>query len=121
MIRYFVIDGVEQPADFSIMTLAQLGREYNTDITGLFEVFQGFSDEVEYIDAVAKVGMCALNAGAKREGITKSYTVYDLYDILTRDMSLAEQFINTLFESMQGDKNFTEPPTKVAKKKDHDE
>lgn len=123
MIRYFTIEGVDTPADFSIRTLAQLGREYHTDITGLFEAFKNFADEVDYIDAVAKIGMCALNAGAKREGITKSYTVYDLYDILTRDMSLAEQFINTLFQSMQGDENFTEPPkkTKVAKKKNHDE
>ena len=120
MVRYFTINGVEQPADFSIMTLAQLGREYNTDITGLYEVFKGFANEVDYIEAVATIGMCALNAGAKREGIAESYTKYDLYDILTRDMSLAEQFINALFESMQGEAVFQKPPMtgqKEAKRK----
>ena len=115
MLRYFVIEGVDTPADFSIRTLAQLGREYHTDITGLFDVFQNFADEVDYIDAVAKIGMCALNAGAQREGTGKIYTMYDLYDILTKDMSLAEQFINALFESMQGDAVFQKPPTTAAK------
>lgn len=117
MVRYFSINGVDTPADFSIRTLAQLAREYKTDITGLFDVFQNFADEADYIDAVAKIGMCALNVGAQREGLDKTYTVYDVYDILTRDMALAEQFLNALFESMQGDEVFTKPPkkTKVAK------
>lgn len=118
MVKYFVIDGVDTPADFSIMTLAQLARTYDTDITGLFDVFSNFKSEVEYIDAVAHIGVCALNAGAKRESTGNSFTVYNLYDILSVDMSLAEQFIEALFASMKADANFTKPPktTKVAKK-----
>lgn len=122
MIRYITVNGVDTPADFSIRTLAQLAREYKTDITGLFDVFQNFADEVDYIDAVAKIGMCALNAGAQREGLGKTYTVYDIYDILTRNMALAEQLLAALFESMQGDEVFTKPPkeAKVAKKTEAD-
>lgn len=117
MVRYFSIDGVDTPADFSIRTLAQLARVYNTDITGLFEAFSNFKDELDYIDAVANIGSLALNAGAQREGTGKSYTAYDLYDILSQDMTLAEQIINSLFESMQSSANFTAPPkAKVAKK-----
>ena len=117
MVRYFSIDGVDTPADFSIRTLAQLARVYNTDITGLFDAFSNFKDELDYIDAVANIGSLALNAGAQREGTGKSYTAYDLYDILSQDMALAEQMINSLFESMQSSANFTAPPkAKVAKK-----
>lgn len=117
MVRYFSIDGVDTPADFSIRTLAQLARVYNTDITGLFDTFSSFKDELDYIDAVANIGSLALNAGAQREGTGKSYTAYDLYDILSQDMTLAEQMINSLFESMQSSGNFTAPPkAKVAKK-----
>lgn len=117
MIRYITVNGVDTPADFSIRTLAQLARAYNTDITGLFEVFSSFKDELDYIDAVANIGSLALNAGAQREGTGKSYTAYDLYDILSQDMALAEKMINSLFESMQSTENFTEPPkAKVAKK-----
>lgn len=125
MIRYFNVDGFDQPADFSIRTLAQLAREYKTDITGLFEVFNNFKDEVDYIEAVARIGKIAFNAGSEREILDVSYTVYDMYDILTRDMTLAERLINALFESMQGEKNFTKPPKRrraeVAKSKEDDE
>ena len=117
MIRYINIAGVEHPVDYSIMTLAQLARAYKSDITGLAEVFQSFKDEVEYIDAVATIGVVALNAGAKREGTGKEFTKYDLYDALSADMSLANSLVTDLFDSMRGDAVFTTPPTAAEKKK----
>ena len=39
MIHYFDIAGHSAPADFSIMTLAQLAQKYGSDMTGLAEVF----------------------------------------------------------------------------------
>lgn len=117
MVHYLDIAGQSTPADFSIMTLAQLAKTYGTDITGLAEVFQNFSDEVEYIEVVANIGVMAFNAGAKREKTGKEYTIYDMYDALSSDMSLAEALINHLFTSMRGDAVFPAPPATAEKKK----
>lgn len=117
MVHYFDIAGHSAPADFSIMTLAQLAQKYGSDMTGLAEVFQGFEDEAQYIDAVANIGVIAFNAGAKREKTGKEFTIYDMYDALTSDMSLAEKLINTLFSSMRGEEVFPTPRATAEKKK----
>lgn len=117
MVHYFDIAGHSAPADFSIMTLAQLAQKYGSDMTGLAEVFQGFEDEIQYIDAVANIGVIAFNAGAKREKTGKEFSIYDMYDALTADMSLAEKLINTLFSSMRGEEVFPTPRATAEKKK----
>ena len=117
MVHYLDIAGQSAPADFSIMTLAQLAKTYNTDITGLAELFQSFSDEVEYIEVVANIGVMAFNAGAKREKTGKEFSIYDMYDALTADMSLAENLLNNLFSSMRTEQVFTTPPATAEKKK----
>lgn len=117
MVHYLDIAGQSTPADFSIMTLAQLAKTYNTDITGLAEVFQNFSDEVEYIEVVANIGVAAFNAGAKREKTGKEFSIYDMYDALTADMSLAENLLNNLFSSMRTEQVFPTPPATAGKKK----
>lgn len=117
MVHYLDIAGQSTPADFSIMTLAQLAKTYNTDITGLAELFQSFSDEVEYIEVVANIGVMAFNAGAKREKTGKEFSIYDMYDALTADMSLAENLLNNLFSSMRTEQVFPTPPATAEKKK----
>ncbi len=117
MVHYFDIAGHSTPADFSIMTLAQLAQKYHSDMTGLAEVFQGFEDEAQYLEAVANIGVIAFNAGSKRENTGKEYTIYDMYDALTADMSLAEKLINTLFSSMRGEEVFPTPRATAEKKK----
>lgn len=117
MVHYLDIAGQSTPADFSIMTLAQLAKTYNTDITGLAELFQSFSDEVEYIEVVANIGVMAFNAGAKREKTGKEFSIYDMYDALTADMSLAENLLNNLFSSMRTEQVFPTPPATAGKKK----
>lgn len=117
MVHYLDIAGQSTPADFSIMTLAQLAKTYNTDITGLAELFQSFNDEVEYIEVVANIGVAAFNAGAKREKTGKEFTIYDMYDALTADMSLAENLLNNLFSSMRTEQVFPTPRATAEKKR----
>ena len=105
------------PADYSIMTVAQIAQHYGTDVTGLVDVFQNLNGEVAYLEAIATIGAYALNAGAKREATGKTYTVYDMYDYLTEDMSLASQLIETLFSSVSGKSVFPTPPATAEKKK----
>ena len=90
MVHYLDIAGQSAPADFSIMTLAQLAKNTALTLQGLPKSLN-FSDEVEYIEVVANIGVMAFNAGAKREKTGKEYTIYDMYDALSSDMSLAEE------------------------------
>lgn len=111
MIRLLKIGNAECPADFSIKTAIKLAKAYGVDITGLQEKVANLGDLEGYLDFVAKVGVIALNEGAEREGIEKRYTVYDLYDVLTEDLSIAEELIANLFDSFGGKKVF---PTATA-------
>lgn len=106
MLRTLNIGGEQCPADFSIMTAIKLAKEYGVDITGLQEKVANLGDLEGYLDFVAKLGAIALNQGAKREGIDKHYTVYDLYDILGDDLSIAEELVANLLDSFGGKKVF---------------
>ena len=106
MVRTFNIGGEQCPADFSIMTAVKLAKEYGVDITGLQEKVSNLGDLEGYLDFVAKIGVIALNEGAKREGLEKRYTIYDLYDILSEDLSIAEEFVSNLLDSFGGKKVF---------------
>ena len=70
---------------------------------------------------MATSGSVALTEGARRAtqtGEYKSYSVDDLFDMLTVDMSIAEQLLNELFASMEGSNVFpTAPKGKAPKKK----
>ena len=106
MVRTFNIGGEQRPADFSIMTAVKLAKEYGVDITGLQEKVSNLGDLEGYLDFVAKIGVIALNEGAKREGREKRYTIYDLYDILSEDLSIAEELVANLLDSFGGKKVF---------------
>lgn len=117
MIRYFEINGAQEPADFNIMTSATLARECGTDITGLVEKLQSYTNEIDYIDFAAKVGVEALNAGAKRNATGKTFTVYDLYDAFTANFALAAELITAFVQAMTGESVFPAPAETLAEKK----
>lgn len=117
MIRHLNISGEPCPADFSIFTLAQLARKYDTDITGLGELLAQQTSLEEQIRLVASIGEVALNNGAKREGIRKHYTEYDLYDALTADMSLSGEILSAFSETFKGSTVFPMPSKGTAKPK----
>lgn len=114
MIRNINYCGERRPADFSIMTAIKLAKEYDVDITALQEKIANLGDMEGYMDFVARLGVIALNEGAKREGLDDRYTVYDLYDALSEDLSIAEELINNLLDSFGGKKVF---PTATETKK----
>lgn len=115
MIRYIEIAGESHPADFSILTLAQLARKYDVDITGLAEVAAGGGHLDEQIQFIAEVGTAALNAGAKREGKDKRFTGYDVIDAMTVDLSLIEAILTAFKEAFEGSVVF-QKPSQTAKK-----
>lgn len=117
MIHYIKINGADKPADFSIMTVAQIAAVNGTDITGLVERIQKYSTEAEYLEFVASAGAVALNAGAKRESTGEKFTEFDLYDALSLDMSIAQVIIDKLFGSMNGNAVFQQPPVAAAPKR----
>lgn len=120
MLRTINYCGEQRPADFSIKTALMLAKEYGIDITALQEKIANLSDMEDYVDFVAKVGVIALNEGAKREGLDVRYTVYDLYDALTNDLSIAEALVDNLTDSFGGKKVFptaTEKSPSPKKKK----
>lgn len=113
-ITYNSPDGaVQLPIDFNIWTLIRVAKCYNTDLSGLQEVFKSFSNEEDSILFVANVGAVALTEGARREGggVKKHYDVDDIFDMLTIDMSIAQQLLDNLFATMEGSKVFPMAPT----------
>lgn len=117
MVQYFEINGVQEPADFNVMVAATLARECGTDITGMVELVEKFTGEVEYIDFAAKTGVEALNAGAGRMRTGKTFTKYDLYDAFTQNFSLAADFVTALIKSLSGESVFQEPTMESAPSK----
>lgn len=115
MIRQLNISGEQCPADFSIMTLAKIAREYDTDITGL-ATLAALDCLDEQLKFIATLGAEALNAGAEREHLLRKYTVYDLYDALTEDLSLAETLLTAFKDTFEGSSVFPKPSTATAKK-----
>lgn len=123
MIRHIRYEGRELPVDFNIMTLMQLAKRYDTDLSGLREVFASFTDEMSSITFIANVGAIALTEGARRTAHGAEHERYDvdrLYDMLTVDMSISEQLLTELFSSMEGSKVFptavkNRPPKKKNK------
>lgn len=121
MLRQIKYNGQELSADFNIRTLLKIAKCYNVDLTGIQEVFLGFKDDQEaMLTFVATMGSVALTEGARRTaegGEYKCYSVDDLFDMLTVDMSIAEQLLNELFASMEGSNVFPTAPKKAPKKK----
>lgn len=108
------------PVDFNIMTLVKIAKHYGTDLTGIQEVFRSFKGEEDSIVFVGTIGSVALTEGARRAadgGDYKRYNNDDVYDMLTVDMTLAEQLLSEFFESMEGSKVFPKAPAKKAPKK----
>ena len=124
MLHYIDFGGKELPVDFNIRTLIRVAKAYNTDLTGLQEVFANFTDEEDYITFVGNIGSVALTEGSRREGGGIIFTPDDVYDIITVDMSIAQQLIDMLFETMRGTEVFpaaaapTKPPKKKATRKE---
>lgn len=116
MIRTFTIAGEKCPADFSIMTAVKLAKEYGIDVTGLQAKIANLNDTEDYLDFVAKTGTIAFNEGAKREGLDKRYTVYDLYDIMSEDLSIAQELISNMLDSFGSSKVFPKATGKTSPK-----
>lgn len=122
MLRTILFDNQELPVDYSIMTALKLAEAYNTDITGLSEVFSHLNTLEEQLQFVTTVGAIALTEGSLRQaceqghGPAKRYTKYDVLDVLTADMSLAEVIIQQLSESLEATKVFQTAPPKVVPK-----
>ena len=121
MLRQINYNGTELNADFNIRTLLKIAKCYNVDLTGIEEVFRNFKDQEDILTFVATIGSVALTEGGRRAtetGVYRSYSVDDLFDMLTVDMSIAEQLLNELFASMEGSNVFpTAPKGKAPKKK----
>lgn len=118
MIRYLTVQGAKQPADFSIMTLAQVARKYDVDVTGLGELLGSKSALDEQFELLATIGVVALNNGARREGLDKRYSEFDLYDAFTADLELTSEIIVAFGESFQSSTVFQTPARKPATKRD---
>lgn len=114
MVRYFSVNGTEQPADFSIVMVARLAKRCDTDITGLVEKVQSLSDEGDFLEFAAKVGAEALNFGAKREATGKVYDEFDLYDAFTANIALASEMVTALVETLTEREVFSEPTATSA-------
>lgn len=117
MLRTINYCGEQRPADYSIMTAIKLSKEYGIDITGLQEKIASLGEMDDYIDFVARLGVVVLNEGAKREGLDVRYTVYDLYDALTADLSIAEELVDNLLDSFSNEKVFPTATGKPSPKK----
>lgn len=122
MLRYITHCGENLPVNFNIKTLLEIAKVYGTDLTGIQEVFKGFKGDEDSITFVATVGAVALTEGARRtaeDGEYKRYTLDDLYDMLTVDMSLAEQLLDVFFSSMNAPKVFPKAAKVKPPKKKH--
>lgn len=119
MLHYINHQGKQLPVDFNVWTLVRLARVYNTDLSGLQEVFAKFDNEEDSIRFVGNLGAVALTEGSRREGTNVKYTPDDIYDMLTVDMTLAQQLIDMMFATMDGPKVFpmAAPTTTPPKKK----
>jgi hypothetical protein len=121
MLHYIHHEGKELPVDFNVWTLVRLAKAYNTDLSGLQEVFAKFDNEEDYIRFVGNLGAIALTEGSRREGGGVRFAPDDIFDMLTTDMTLAQQLIDMLFATMDGPKVFpmaaptTAPPKKNRK------
>lgn len=118
MIRYIKFSGEDVAVDFSIRTLSILGREYNTDVTGLAEIVASQAENVdEILELIERLAVLALNDGAERTGDKRRYTKFDVRDAVTVDATLGETLLNMLMETFQQAEVFPKPPTEVAKPK----
>lgn len=120
MVHHIIHQGKQLPIDFNVMTLIRLAKIYNTDLTGLHEIFSKFKDEEDYINFVGNIGAVALTEGSRREGEGVKYTPDDIFDMLTVDMTLAQQLIDMMLATMNGKEVFpvaatTKPPKRRAK------
>lgn len=121
MLHYIHHEGKELPVDFNVWTLMLLAKAYNTDLSGLHEIFAKFDNEEDHIRFVGNLGAIALTEGSRREGGGIRFTPDDIFDMLTTDMTLAQQLIDMLFAAMDGTKVFptaattTAPPKKKIK------
>jgi hypothetical protein len=121
MLHYIHHEGKELPVDFNVWTLVRLAKAYNTDLSGLQEVFAKFDNEEDRIRFVGNLGAIALTEGSRREGGGVRFTPDDIFDMLTIDMTLAQQLIDMLFATMDGPEVFpmaattTAPPKRKTK------
>jgi hypothetical protein len=121
MLHYIHHEGKELPVDFNVWTLMLLAKAYNTDLSGLHEIFARFDNEEDRIRFVGNLGAIALTEGSRREGGGVRFTPDDIFDMLTIDMTLAQQLIDMLFATMDGPKVFpmaattTAPPKRKTK------
>lgn len=111
MLHYIHHEGKELPVDFNVWTLMLLAKAYNTDLSGLHEIFARFDNEEDRIRFVGNLGAIALTEGSRRDGGGVRFTPDDIFDMLTTDMTLAEQLIDMLFETMEGSTVFPMAPT----------
>lgn len=122
MLRHITHCGKELPVSFNVLTLLDIADAYNTDLTGIQEVFKSFKTTRDTVSFIAKVGAIALTEGARRTaegGEYKRYTIDDLCDMLTVDMALAEQLLDALFSSMNAPQVFPNAAQAKPPKKKH--
>lgn len=125
MLRYITSNNEQLPADFSLMTAVKIAKAYGTDITGISEIFSKLDDAESQLIFLSRVGAIALTEGSLRCAVethipiteAKRYTEYDVIDMLTVDMSMAEELTRHLSESFENLAVFQKPQaTPVAPK-----
>ena len=108
-------NGEQLPVDYSIMTALDLAEAYDTTVTELQTVVVNFNQRKQF-DFLIKLGVIALNDGARRDGLDRRYGEYEVRDLFTKDMSLAGRMLQGFFATLHGEEVFPEPSQPTAKR-----
>lgn len=117
MLMTWRIGGEELPINLSMSTLFEAAESVDTDITGLVEILQDTRRMGRLLKVLSNIGTIALNDGAERTGSSRRFTRWEVDDAISKDMTIVNELIDRVMQSVSAPEVFPTPSGPTAKKK----
>jgi hypothetical protein len=119
MVNFVEIRGNKYPVGFSIRELFAICGRRNKSLEEIMTALATTGEMItpDAYELALELCKTGLNVGARREGVEARFTIEDLDDIFSEDLSVLEHMIDAIIKSINAPKVFPTPPKMVAKKK----
>lgn len=119
MVKYVELNGNKYPVGFSIRELFGICARRNKTLEELLAMLMSASEGLtaETYDVALDLCRTALNVGARREGVEARFTIEELDDIFSTDISAVETMVSAVFETINAPQVFPMPSTQTARPK----
>lgn len=117
MVKYVELNGNKYPVGFSIRELFGVCARRNKSLEELLAMLMSTNKGMSAETYEVALDLCrtALNVGARREGVDARFTLDDLDDIFSADISALETMVEAIVETINAPQVFPMPSRSTAK------